>query len=671
MDFQYKKAIGLTTDQTLSLEWLETNGLGGYASSTITNCNTRKYHGLLVSNLQNPFGKYVFLSQLEDVFKHIETEHFLTAHQYCDAFLDGSFDYYQEFKLATHPVFFYRFGNIVLSKEILLLHGQDTILIKYKLQHTKNDDISKSKIILRPLLACRNFHDLTHENNSINKTLNICQGGFAITPYEGLPTLYLQTNARHDFQENFQWYKNFHYIEEQKRGFESREDLFAPGIFTLNFNPKKEIIFACSLKEENISDLSKHWEKELKYKTKLNKQKTVSSFFKKHPVEAQLQKQLQKVGKSFFQTIPQTNKTSIIAGYHWFLCWGRDTMVSLPGLTLLNGKKDAEKCLSILRHYSQHEHNGLIPNFLGETKEKNAYNTVDASLWFAYAIQQYYLKTKNHKAIATSLWSTLKNIFTSYKHGTEFGIHLTEDGLVAAGDAENNLTWMDSMVYGKPCVPRNGLAVEVNALWYNMLCFMQQLAKKLQDPINAEIEPLINKFNISFVQTFWDAELGYLRDCVNPQDRNSTFGNSLRPNQIFAISLPYSPLPQDIMVKVVDKVRKHLLTPLGLRTLAPEDPNYIGSYMGSPEKRDYAYHNGTVWPWLLGHFANALIKVTPNKSDVKRILEPCLVALEKHLFHAGIGTISEIFSGDEPQEPNGCISQAWSVAELLRITHML
>ena len=661
MDFYYKKAVGLTIDQTLSLEWLETNGLGGYASSTVINCNTRKYHGLLVSNLQNPFGKYVLLSQLEDIFCHKETEHFLTAHQYRDAFLDGSFDHFQEFNLTTHPCFIYRFGNTILHKEILQLHEKDTLLIKYKLHRSKHDD-PKSRITIRPLLACRNFHALTRQNSGLQTTTSKCQNGCTITPYQGLPSLFLQTSTAFNFREETCWYENFHYTKEQERGFASEEDLFTPGLLTLNFNKKGEVIFSCSLKEET-GNLQKLWNIELKRRRKLNKQDKGIA----------LQQQLQKVGRSFLQKKPDTEQVSVVAGYHWFGSWGRDTMISLPGLTLCGNKRKAKKCLTILQNYAQNEQRGLIPNFLGQTKEQNAYNTVDASLWFAWAVQQYYLKTKNLRIVRNHLWSTLKNIFHNYKNGTDYGIHMSDDGLIAAGDNENklNLTWMDAVVNGHAVTPRHGMAVEVNALWYNMLCFMQHLARKLHDPIASEIQPLTNLIKNSFCKTFWDENLGFLRDFVdlnNPENPDST---AIRPNQIFAVSLPYSPLPAETMIKVVDSVREHLLTPYGLRTLSPKNPKYQGVYQGSPESRDLAYHNGTVWPWLLGHFTAALIKTTPNRKAVENILRPCLTALEKHLFHAGIGTISEIFSGNEPHNPDGCISQAWSVAEIIRMIHLL
>lgn len=665
MDFQYKKAVGLTIDQTLSLEWLETNGLGGYASSTVINCNTRKYHGLLVSNLQNPFGKYVFLSQLEDVFCHKETEHFLTAHQYRDAFLDGSFDRFQEFNLTTHPCFIYRFGNTILHKEILLLHEKDTLLIKYKLHRSKHDD-PKSKITIRPLLACRDFHALTQQNSGLQTTTNKCQNGCTITPYQGLPSLFLQTSTALIFQEETCWYNNFHYIKEQERGFACEEDLFAPGIFTLNFDKKGEVIFSCSLQEET-ENLQKLWNIELKRRHKLNKQD------KGIP----LQQQLQKVGRSFFQKQPDTGQISVVAGYHWFGSWGRDTMISLPGLTLLGNKRKAKKCLAILQNYSQHEQRGLIPNFLGPTKEQNAYNTIDASLWFAWTVQQYYLKTKSLRTVRNHLWPTLKNIFHNYKNGTDYGIHMTDDGLIASYvytiNEENklNLTWMDAVVAGQAVTPRHGTTVEVNALWYNMLCFMRDLAEKLHDPIAAEIQPLIELVKNAFCKTFWDENLGFLRDFVDLKNPENPDSAAMRPNQIFAVSLPHSPLSSEIMTKVVDSVREHLLTPYGLRTLSPKNSRYQGIYQGSSENRDLAYHNGSIWPWLLGHFTVALIKTTKNRNAVENILNPCLAALEKHLFHAGIGTISEIFAGDEPHHPDGCVSQAWSVAEILRMIYLL
>lgn len=665
MEFHFKKDPEFSENcfaHLINKEWLETNGLGGYSSSSVfNNCHTRKYHGFLVSNLENLKGKYVLLSKVDDFLIVDEEEKPLTAHKF-DGILKGeSFDYYKEFILKTHPVFIYQFKDIIISKEILMPFQEDTILIKYKiLSKLEHNNL---KIMLNPLIAYRNFHALTKENSHIKNNTEDCINGKKTTPYEGMPTLFLQISQDFEFTQNPIWYKNFSYDKERERGFESNEDLFSLGKFILPFDSEQEIIFSASLVEDN-GNLSDKWLGELKRR---------NTIYIKHK-GSQLQRQLKKASLSFIQKDPKTEDLSIIAGYHWFLQWGRDAMISLPGLTLHSGLE--KECLKILHHFSKYEKNGLIPNFLGATIEETAYNTVDASLWFSWAIQQYYLKTKDLKHIETLLWPTLKNIYRNYKNGTSYGIKMDADGLICV-DHENanndvNITWMDAMVDGKPVTPRHGLQVEINALWYNMLCFMGKLAVQFGDQnISNELETLASQTKTAFRKTFWDEKLGYLKDFVNPTNLNDKASISIRPNQIIAASLPYSPLSPKMMIKVVNTVRKHLLTPYGLRTLSPEDPNYIGIYAGGPKERDSAYHNGTVWPWLLSHFTESLLKILQNKKAVAKIIGPCLRSLNKHLNEAGIGSVSEIFSGDEPHNPDGCISQAWSVSEILRTAYLI
>lgn len=664
MEFNFQKDSELPFSKALSLEWLETNGLGGYAGSSIVNCHTRKYHGLLVSRLKNLPHKYVLLSKIDDVFCQENQEHPLSAHQYSNAAQNGSFENFQKFSLKNHPCFTFQFGSTIITKEILMLHEENTVLIKYRLV---NGVSKNTKITIRPLIAYRDFHALTKENNQLNTVPTPCKNGQRLMPYPGLPALYLQSSEKTtEFTSQPVWYKNFHYELEKQRGFEYTEDLFSPGIFTINFTGE-EIIFACSLKEIDTDQtldlgLFNKWDVEIKRRNLLDNRRDQGTT---------LQRQLKKVGRSFLQKDPETNQYSIVAGYHWFLEWGRDAMIALPGLTLYSGLEN--ECLSILQHFSQYEQAGLIPNFIGFNKEQTAYNTVDASLWFAWAVQQYYAHTKDIKSISNKLWHTLKNIFIHYRDGTSYGIKMTKEGLIHAGskDSLSNLTWMDSMVDEIPVVQRSGLQVEVNALWYNMLCFMDHLAGLLNDPIEREINPLLNQIKTAFRATFWDENLGYLKDFFNPDNPNDPASLAIRPNQILAVSLPFSPLSPKIMAKVIQVAITHLLTPYGLRSLSSENPNYIGRYAGGPRERDRAYHNGTVWPWLLGHFSEALIRVLQNKKSTHKILRPCLEALTNHLHDAGIGTISEIFSGDEPHTPDGCISQAWSVAEILRATYVI
>lgn len=662
MKLSYNNAeANLAIDKALSLEWLETNGLGGYSSSTIINCHTRKYHGLLVSTLDNMPDKYVLLSKIEDSFACDGGEHYLSAHQYPDYLADGSFSDFQEFVLDTHPVFRYKFGDVDLEKQILLLDGEDTLLIKYKTKPGIKADVS-----VRPLLAFRNFHALVRENSNTKPSTASFRSGLQFSIYDGMPCLFLQTEGDFAFSEQNVWYKNFIYAREQERGYDFIEDLFTPGAVSLAFPTSGEIIIAFSIKKPG-SDLSKMWEKEIDRRVVLEKNLSGSP----------LQKQLKKVARSFIvkrktgvasavQSSGKNANLAVIAGYHWFLEWGRDAMISLPGLTLYSGLE--KECFLILREFAAHEKGGLIPNFLGVDAKHDAFNSVDASLWFVWAVQQYYLKTKDIKSIAKHLWQTIKNIFNNYKIGTLHDIKMRENGLLYAGSADVNLTWMDAMINNKPVTPRYGFQVEINALWYNMLCFAKMLAGMLFDSIGAEIAALLPKIKSSFAEIFWSEDLGYLYDFVNAEQKSA----AIRPNQMFAVSLPHPVIGKDMALKVMSVVQEHLLTPYGLRTLSPSDPSYCANYFGAQEARDNAYHNGTVWPWLLCHFAEGLLATNRDKKSLNLLLQPCLDALQSRMADdAGVGTISEIFSAEMPHQSNGCISQAWSVAEILRLTYLL
>lgn len=655
MEFAYKKKSGLTLHKALTLEWLETNGLGGYSSSTILNCHTRKYHGLLVSKLNCLADKYVLLSKVDDVLLSPDGQRYnLTSHQYPN-FLQDVFPDFQEFSLNPNPRFVYQFDKITLVKEILLFNDEDTVALKYTISGDGIDS-RRYKLEMRPLFACRNFHALSKENTAIKKEIKDVANGFAFTAYDGLPGLFLQMTEKTEFNYEPLWYRNFLYEIEKSRGFDFAEDLFSASQCILPFQNNNTIIFSCSTKEQDVYSLEQKWNAEINRR----------NFFYEKFTGSPMQKHLQKVGMSFVDKNPCSHTMSVVAGYHWFLDWGRDAMISLPGLTLYSGFE--AKCLAILKEFASNERDGVIPNYLGEIPENNAYNSVDAGLWFAWAVQQYSSKTKDVNSIDKYLWIALKNIFINYKNGTLYNIKMDVDScLLYAGSKEVNLTWMDAMVAGCPVTPRYGYAVEVNALWYNMLCFMRVLAVLFNDPIRYELDPIIDVIKLKFEEFFWNNDRNCLYDYINEEQKNA----AIRPNQIFAVSLTYSPLSGQNAAKVVNVVKEHLLTPYGLRTLSSTDPNYIGDYSGDSASRDKAYHNGTVWPWLLGHFGEALLKVSSDRKHAIDILEPCILSLKDHLFAEGIGTIAEIFSGDAPHKSNGCISQAWSVAEILRLTYLL
>lgn len=630
-----------------SYEWIDTNQLGGYASSTFTHCHTRKYHGLLICHLEKPIGKYVMLSKVEDALCTDKKTVYLSAHQYRNHYQPNGAIFLAAYIQETHPIFAYKCKEFTLFKEIMLLNEENTVLIKYRLVHG-----DFNKVSLRPLIACRNIHTLTIANRTLETNVYPCQQGYSMLPYAELGPLYFQIDGEFDFQPKADWYKNFEYVEEINRGFAGYEDLFSPGTFTATFNKKNELIFSCSRTEQTMP-LEKQWKKELRRRAKIAKKS--DSF---------LQQNLKKDANSFICKQNETDHLTITAGYPWFGAWGRDTLISLPGLTLYSGEK--AKCLAILKNIVRYEKNGLLPNIISADISHSAYNSVDASLWFGWAVQQYYYKTRDIKSVKQFFLETLKNIYLHYTQGTSNHIKVGEDQILRAGSAVENVTWMDCVVAGVPITARYGAQVENNALWYNFLCFLSELLTKVGDRNHKEIKARIKTLKKSFSDVFWNESLGYLHDYVNEEEKST----SIRPNQIFAVSLPYSPLNRQQTLSVLKVVQEHLLTPYGLRTLSPNDKKYIGHYGGDIYSRDAAYHNGSVWPWLIMPFAEALAKVS-SKKNFETMMKPCLAAFNNHLFAAGIGTISEIFDGDFPHSPNGCISQAWSVAEVFRLTKFI
>lgn len=653
MDYFYRKK-DLLSNEVTSWEWLDTNGLGGYSSSTISGINTRKYHALLAAPLKNRSdGRYILLNKVEDSLIVNENERILTSHHFSEKVCKNSLDNLQDFYIHNnHPIWVFKFEKLVLQKEIMMISEENTVLLKYIISEVDNE----YDLTIRPLFSMRNFHKTQYENPAVTNQIIHIKDGFEYIQYEGIPGIFIQINVDHKINSDPMWYRNFIYTREMLRGYHCTEDLFTPALIGLKLKPNQEVIISCSLKKQEVA-LSEKWETETFLRTEKARKLSGNTF----------QKKLHLAGERFLVKHENEDYPSIIAGYHWFSEWGRDAMISLPGLTLYEGKKQEELGLSILRRFALSEQQGVIPNIFINDGSGHAYNSVDASLWFVWALQQYYIKTNNLEQIMTNFWLTLKNIYSHYRYGTIYDIKMSDSGLIYAGNGNTNLTWMDAVIDGKPVIPRYGYPVEVNSLWYNMIGFMKELSELTRDPLYLELQQLLTLIKNSFVKVFWNEDCGYLYDYVNEEHQSL----SIRPNQIFAVSLPYSPLTIEMASKVVAVVREHLLTPYGLRTLFPGSVDYRGLYTGSQQSRDKSYHNGTIWPWLLGHFTEALIKVTADRKKVLAIIAPSLEALEAHLGEYGLGGIAEIFSGNSPHNPDGCISQAWSIAEILRLTYLL
>ena len=652
----------LNIKEALRLEWLETNGLGGYASSTILNCHTRRYHGLLVANLTEPPGRFVLLSKFEESLLIKDTEFFLSLHKYPGTFQPLGYKYMQRFQSRPAPKFIFQIGNTIIHKTILMPQGENSVMVKYSCESSEEPLVLR----LKPFLAFRDFHALSKENLSLHVRTFKAKSGVKVQPYDGMPPLFIQTNRKFTFFPSPVWYRNFEYIAEAERGFDYHEDLFHPGIFEIPLLKGDSVIITACVKE--CSGIEQRWESENARRAEFKKTGGFIPETAADSEDPEIMGILVSSAKSFriLQPIKKgKSRPTVVAGYHWFADWGRDTLISLPGLTFCAG--DPQHGVDVLKSISKYEKNGLLPNFFSEDGRNCAYNSVDCSLWYFWAVQQMLANSGDLGTVEENFWPVMLKILDKYKKGTDHNIFMNKDGLLHAGNWETQLTWMDAKVKGKPVTPRNGYPVEINALWFNAVCFMEELAKRCGKSFNRFSE-LAGKIRESFNDIFWVEDGSYLGDAF----MEGSLDTAVRPNQIIAVSLPYTPLDRHRCRGVVEKVHKELLTPFGLRTLSPRDRNYQGRYSGTGDERDAAYHQGTVWPWLIGHFGEAYFKVAENKGEARNYLLTFMrTFLKQHLKSAGLGYISEIFDGDPPHYPNGCIAQAWSIAEVIRLYRIL
>ena len=648
---QFKRETCRDVDAALQREWLETNGLGGFASSTIVGLNTRRYHGLLVAFTKPPVGRLVLLSKLEETLL-IDGKRFdLSANRYPGVIHPQGFHYLKQFRLEPFPVFTYEIEGIEIEKSVFMIHGENSTVIQYELRKNNRPDVPKNlRLEIRPLIAFRDYHGTTHKNGAINPAVQERSGLATVTPYQGLPSMHLAHNAV-ELQRTGDWYCNFEYDAERERGLDCSEDLLNPFVLCFDLRLGRRASIIASTEERDVAHVV-----EYRWAERTRRRKALVAF----PIEEGFAQNLAAASDQFL--VSRGDQTTVIAGYHWFGDWGRDTMVALPGLTLPTGKYDVAR--SILRTFASHVDQGMLPNRFPDVGETPEYNTVDATLWFFEAARAYLAYTGDLEFVRDELYPVFADIISWHARGTRYGIKVDDSGLLASGELGVQLTWMDAKVGDWVVTPRRGKPVEIQALWYNALCIMEDLANMFRDEAaQKRYRHMAAVAQWSFNRLFWNEKLGCLYDVVNggPPDP------SIRPNQIFAVSLHHCMLPRDRARSVVEKVEEHLLTPFGLRTLAPSDPRYRGSYTGSPKERDGAYHQGTVWAWLLGPFISAYIKVNGGSEEARRQAQAWLSPLESHLAEAGLGHISEIFEGDAPHRPCGCIAQAWSVAEILRV----
>ncbi|HYL12292.1 MAG TPA: amylo-alpha-1,6-glucosidase [Terriglobales bacterium] len=636
-------------DAALRREWLETNGIGGFASSTVNGVNTRRYHGLLVAATKPPVGRYVLLSKLEETLVIDGRPFDLGTNRYPGVVHPQGFRYLKQFRLEPFPVFTFEVEGIEIEKTVFMVQGENTTVVQYDIKNAQKSNVVHLE--LRPLIAFRDYHSLTHENGAIDGRLNSQPGLTSLSPYHNLPALDLGHDAM-EVESTGHWYRNFEYDAERERGLDFVEDLFNPCLLRFDLTAQNQATLIASTEPRNAAAAGEYRQAEV------SRRRTNAS---RSPDEDGFVKSLTVAADQYI--VSRGHEKTVIAGYHWFSDWGRDTMIALPGLTLPTRRYDVAR--SILRTFAQHVDRGMLPNRFPDAGEMPEYNTVDATLWFFEAVRAFLAYTGDLEFVRDDLHSVLTDIISWHVRGTRFGIKMDSNGLLNSGEPGTQLTWMDAKAGDWVVTPRRGKAVEIQALWYNALCIMEDLAKRIGDEIGRKrYSNMAALTKWSCNRLLWNEKGGYLYDVLNGGPPDS----SIRPNQIFAVSLPYTMLSPERAKQVVGVVEQHLLTPYGLRTLAPSDPQYRGRYSGDGVSRDGAYHQGTVWPWLMGPFISAYIKVNGGTESARRQAETWLASLKDHLADAGLGHISEIFDGDPPHRPVGCIAQAWSVAEVLRAT---
>jgi predicted glycogen debranching enzyme len=657
-------------DDAIQQEWIITNGLSGYASSTVLGINTRKYHGLLVAAYHPPGDRRICLAKLDEEILVGNNIYPLGASEFRNAIFPKGHEYLTEFSISPFPKYVYAVPNVEVQKTIFMPHEKNATVIIYKIL---NKNIFDIKIQVFPLINWRHFHSVMDRfKNPWQFAQKLADNGVNVS-FPDIPQsmLSMKTTGGHYYDAG-RWIERIYYREDALRGESCFDDCYQPGYFEVNVEANKSKNFAITaVADKNEADALKimaempvtMYDTEALHEREVkNHEDSMAKFHedrKTLPVNDWLNWIILATDQFIVKGTDYAQK-SIIAGYHWFEAWGRDAFISLPGLMLVTGRfEDARKVFST---FQKHCKQGLIPNFIPDKLEQPAYNAVDATLWFVNAVLQYLKYTGDFKFVQEQLWETLKAIIENHVKGTAFNIHMDKDGLLSHG---SQLTWMDAIVDGKPITPRDGKAVEVQALWYNTLKTMEILANKFNEKSEAEeYVQMAEKTRKRFVEEFWNLEKNCLFDVVSEHGKD----DSLRPNQIFVVALDFTMLDNVKNEKIVDILNRELLTPYGLRTLSRNDPRYVGVYAGDRGSRDKAYHNGTVWPWLLGAFTTAFLKTKgyteyTREYALKNFLSPLFA---EQIFKAGLGSISEIFDGEPPHTPRGCIAQAWSVAEPFR-----
>ena len=632
-------------------EWIVANGIGGYASGTIAGTLTRRYHGLLVASLKPPVERTLLFTKIDERVRYAGSEFELGANRWQNDYVapQGWLAIERFYLDGALPVWHYAIGDGLLEKRVWMEHGANATYVRYRALRAG----SAMELSLRCFVNYRSFHGNTHAGDW-HLAVDAVDGGARITAYDGARPFWIVAGSGSATIENV-WYRDYVLSQETARGLDDRDDNLSAALFTATLEPGEAVTLIAA-----DHDPSSAFADDALARRADRDQRILGAWHGSDPAAAAATPpwiaRCVLAADAFVVRRPiasDSKARSVIAGYHWFGDWGRDTMISLPGLALVTGRADVAK--EILLTFSAFVDGGMLPNFFPDAGETPEYNTVDAALWYIEAAARY-VESTGDLATLRALWPSLKQVIDAYRSGTRYNIHMDADGLIVANTPGMQLTWMDAKVGDWVVTPRAGKPVEIGALWYNALERMSSLAACIDetDPFAAIAERARAGFD-----RFWNAAAGCCFDVIDGPGGNDA---SLRPNQIFAVALPHSPLSPDRQRGVVEKCAAELVTSIGLRTLAPSDPRFVGQYGGSPHDRDAAYHQGTAWTWLLGPFALAHARVFADRAAARSFLEP----LCEQLTDTGLGSLSEIADGAAPFEPRGTIAQAWSIAETIR-----
>ena len=667
----------MNLEEGLKKEWIITNGIGGFSYSTALGCNTRKYHGLLIAPLSPPARRYLILSKLDEAIKINNIEYPLYTNM-CKNFLADGYKNLAKFEKEFLPVFSYKIKETTISKIICMEYGKNTVCIYYRI---KNGNYS-SKFKIAPIVNFRDFHSV-NQNHQYEVTQDINERKVKLViDNNGYTPIYMYLTEGKYIKHDNDIFKNMYYIEEEKRGFQAEEDLVVPGVYEIELSPmeEKEICFICSL-ESNIEeiDTKKVIDNEIVRINNLIIQSKLINIKKETDSEEDrnYRKLIEKyiiAADNFIVNRPNFNLHTIIAGYPWFLDWGRDSMIAFEGLLLITKRFDIAK--EVLLTFVRDIKFGLVPNGYSGYDNRPLYNSVDASLLLFEQVEKYLKYTTDYNFVKENIYSKLKDVIEAYSTGIDIddnNIMLNSDNLISSGTENTQNTWMDAKYLGVPATPRNGKVVEVNALWYNALKILENLATLFENKNVAEkYKKMAEKTKKSFNEKFYNKKRKCLFDVLGD--------NKIRPNQLFALSLTYPVIDcdSDKAIEIFETVTKKLLNNYGLKTLAKGEPNYIEVYDGDGFKRDMSYHQGITWPWLLGLYYDSLKniidaqKTKKNKHEYQEKLDNFIKTTTETFIESlnndGIvGSIAEIYDSKKPQLPKGALAQAWSVAEVFRI----